>query len=371
MAALRDPSENLLHVSNLIYHKFQAPLADQLAKITGLDRAFFANTGTEAVEGAIKLARAFGRERSPERTGVLAVQNSFHGRTLGALAATWPEKYRKPFEPLPAGMSFIRQNDVSHLESSFNDGVGALLLEVIQGEGGVVPAPAGYLKAARDACDAAGALLVLEGKGVVARYAVECLRVWAVVAVVWGAGRLLRQRPPGDPRPPPGLGALAAGPPLWWPRGSVVASGGVLGRGAQAARGGAALAPGAAGPDGGEEGAPALPPWAPVAGPGRAPERPPPQLLLFRRNRRPHHVCVISFRVRRSPILLARLRHPASEDLLLLRPCRPRRGRPARARARCGSRATGRVNKRTRTKVVRPSTTMATGSHGNEKRSRS
>ncbi|MGH7967257.1 MAG: aminotransferase class III-fold pyridoxal phosphate-dependent enzyme, partial [Limisphaerales bacterium] len=81
MSVLRDSSENLLHISNLIYHRFQAPLADQLAKLSGLDRAFFANTGTEAVEGALKLARVFGRQRSEERTGILAIENSFHGRT--------------------------------------------------------------------------------------------------------------------------------------------------------------------------------------------------------------------------------------------------------------------------------------------------
>jgi len=162
MAVLRDPSENLLHVSNLIYHRFQAPLADKLAKLTGLDRAFFANTGTEAVEGALKLARAFGRERSAERTGILAVENSFHGRTLGALAATWPEKYRKPFEPLPPGVKFIRQNDVSHLKSNFSPNVAALLVEVIQGEGGVVELDEEFLKAGQELCRQHGALFICD-----------------------------------------------------------------------------------------------------------------------------------------------------------------------------------------------------------------
>ena len=162
MAALRDPSENLLHVSNLIYHRFQAPLADQLANITGLDRTFFANTGTEAVEGALKLSRAYGRERSPERTGILAMENSFHGRTMGALAATWPEKYRKPFEPLPAGVAFVRQNDIRHLESSFTPGIAALLVEVIQGEGGVVELDEEFLKAGQELCRKHGALFICD-----------------------------------------------------------------------------------------------------------------------------------------------------------------------------------------------------------------
>jgi len=162
MAALRDPSESLLHVSNLIYHRFQAPLADKLAKLTGLDRAFFANTGTEAVEGALKLARAYGREHSSERTGILAIENSFHGRTMGALAATWPEKYRKPFEPLPPGVKFIRQNDVGHLESNFSPNTAALLVEVIQGEGGVVELDEEFLKAGQELCRKHGALFICD-----------------------------------------------------------------------------------------------------------------------------------------------------------------------------------------------------------------
>jgi acetylornithine/N-succinyldiaminopimelate aminotransferase len=162
MAVLRDPSENLLHVSNLIYHCYQAPLADQLAKLTGLDRAFFANTGTEAVEGALKLARAYGREQSEERVGILAMENSFHGRTMGALAATWPEKYRKPFEPLPQGVKFIRQNDVSHLKRNFSPDVAALLVEVIQGEGGIVELDEEFLKTGQELCREHGALFICD-----------------------------------------------------------------------------------------------------------------------------------------------------------------------------------------------------------------
>jgi acetylornithine/N-succinyldiaminopimelate aminotransferase len=162
MAVLRDPSESLLHVSNLIYHRFQAPLADQLAKLTGLDRAFFANTGTEAVEGALKLARAFSREHSPDRTCILALENSFHGRTMGALAATWPEKYRKPFEPLPPGVKFIRQNDVIHLKRNFSPDVAALLVEVIQGEGGVVELDEEFLKTGEELCREHGTVFICD-----------------------------------------------------------------------------------------------------------------------------------------------------------------------------------------------------------------
>jgi acetylornithine/N-succinyldiaminopimelate aminotransferase len=162
LAALRDPSETLLHVSNLIYHRFQAPLADKLTKLTGLDRAFFANTGTEAVEGAMKLARAYGRRDSSERVEILAIENSFHGRTLGALSATWPEKYRKPFEPLPPGVKFVRQNDITHLDGNFSPRVAALLVEVIQGEGGVVELDEKFLKAGQELCRTHGALLICD-----------------------------------------------------------------------------------------------------------------------------------------------------------------------------------------------------------------
>ena len=162
LEALRDPSESLLHVSNLIYHRFQAPLADKLARLTRLDRAFFANTGTEAVEGAMKLARAYGRHISSERVEVLAIENSFHGRTLGALSATWPEKYRKPFEPLPPAVKFVRQDDIAHLEANFSPRVAALLVEVIQGEGGVVELDEKFLKAGQELCRKHDALFICD-----------------------------------------------------------------------------------------------------------------------------------------------------------------------------------------------------------------
>jgi acetylornithine/N-succinyldiaminopimelate aminotransferase len=166
LATLRDEAESLLHVSNLIYHPYQAPLAERLTRCAGLDRAFFANTGTEAIEGALKLARAYSRKHHPaepfERFEVLAVQNSFHGRTFGALSATWPEKYRRPFEPLVPGARFVRLNDVAHLRESFTPRVAALLVEVIQGEGGVVEVSEEFLAAAQELCRAHDALLICD-----------------------------------------------------------------------------------------------------------------------------------------------------------------------------------------------------------------
>jgi len=164
LAVLRDEAETLLHVSNLVYHRYQAPLAERLARWAGLDRVFFGNSGTEVTEGAIKLARAYARKNHPaepfERYEILAVENSFHGRTSGALAATWPEKYRAPFEPLLPGVRFVRLNDVAHLRECFTPRVAALIVETIQGEGGVVKISEEFLKAGEALARAHDALLV-------------------------------------------------------------------------------------------------------------------------------------------------------------------------------------------------------------------
>lgn len=165
-AILRTESESLLHVSNLIYHRYQGPLAQKLAEHSGLDRVFFGNTGTEAIEGALKLARAYARKHHAaepfDRYEILAVENSFHGRTMGSLSATWPEKYRKPFEPLIPGIKFVRLNDVAHLRESLTPRVAAVLLEVIQGEGGVVELSEQFLKTAEELCRANDALFIAD-----------------------------------------------------------------------------------------------------------------------------------------------------------------------------------------------------------------
>ncbi len=151
--ALVQQGQRLLHVSNLFYHDYQAALARKLTKISGLDRVFFTNSGTEAIEGALKLARAYARlnnsnGRKP-RWRLLALDNSFHGRTFGALAATGQAKYRAPFLPLMPGVRFVRFNDVRDLEKQFDSSVCAVLLEPIQGEGGIQPLSPAFLKRAR------------------------------------------------------------------------------------------------------------------------------------------------------------------------------------------------------------------------------
>ncbi|MGH9470212.1 MAG: aspartate aminotransferase family protein [Terriglobia bacterium] len=161
MRVLWDQAESLLHVSNLLYHPYQAPLAERLTRLAGLDRVFFGNSGTEVTEGGIKLARAYARQRHPERTEILAVENSFHGRTLGALSATWPEKYRQPFEPLVPGIRFVR-NDANTLEEAFTPRVAALMVETIQGEGGVVEISEEFLNTAQDLCRANEAVFIID-----------------------------------------------------------------------------------------------------------------------------------------------------------------------------------------------------------------
>ena len=178
MAVLRDADETLLHVSNLLYHPYQGFLASKLAAWSGLDRVFFGNSGTEVTEGAMKLARAYARKRYPaepfERVEILALENSFHGRTFGALSATWPEKYRKPFEPLVPGVRFVRLNDVESLRQSFSPRVAAIMVETIQGEGGIVPVSELFLKAAEQLCREHDALYIADeiqcGLGRTGRY---------------------------------------------------------------------------------------------------------------------------------------------------------------------------------------------------------
>ncbi len=163
---LRDQA-NLLHTSNLYYHPYQGQLAERLVKASGLSRVFFCNTGTEANEGALKLARGWQRRQGREgKTEFVALVNSFHGRTMGALSITEQEKYRKPFEPLIPGVRFIDPNnganDFAEAREAINEKTAAVIIETIQGESGVHPVNDDFLKAVREACDRVDALLILD-----------------------------------------------------------------------------------------------------------------------------------------------------------------------------------------------------------------
>ncbi|MGC9197525.1 MAG: aspartate aminotransferase family protein [Acidobacteriaceae bacterium] len=165
-AALQQQIHGLWHTSNLFYHQGTSELALRLTEITGLDRVFLCNTGTEAWEAALKLARAHAHMlRSQGKTigtGILAMQDSFHGRTMGSVATTHKLKYREPFEPVMPGVSFVPFNDVEALRAAFSTDICAIAIEVVQGEGGIHPVSAQFLAAARELCDSTGALLLLD-----------------------------------------------------------------------------------------------------------------------------------------------------------------------------------------------------------------
>ena len=153
----------LVHVSNIYYTTPMVELAEALVRLSFADRVFFANSGAEANEGAIKLCRRYSREKfGPGRHRIISTLNSFHGRTLGALSATGQEKFHQGFEPLLEGFKFVPFNDLGALAAAVDDSVCAVMLEPIQGEGGVCLPDAGYLKDVRRWCAEKGLLLVLD-----------------------------------------------------------------------------------------------------------------------------------------------------------------------------------------------------------------
>lgn len=160
--AITEQAAKVIHVSNLYYTQPQADAAAKLVKLSGLDRAFFANSGAEANEGAIKIARKFAKQIAADKTQIITAWDSFHGRTLATLTATGQPKYHKGFEPLPAGFDYVHYNDIDELAAKMSDKTCAVMLETIQGEGGVYPPKGDYLKQVRELCDKHGALLILD-----------------------------------------------------------------------------------------------------------------------------------------------------------------------------------------------------------------
>jgi acetylornithine/N-succinyldiaminopimelate aminotransferase len=164
--AIARQSRALIHTSNLYYHEGQANLALRLTELTGLDRAFFCNSGTEAWECAMKLARAHAGllrdEGNKIGTKFLALDQSFHGRTFGAVSTTHKAKYREPFGPVVPGVEFVSFNDVADLRAKFSNEVCAILVEAIQGEGGVRPISQEFITEARALATSTGALLIVD-----------------------------------------------------------------------------------------------------------------------------------------------------------------------------------------------------------------
>ena len=155
--ALKDASNSLLHVSNLYYHPAQGILGEKLVRAAGMNRAFFCNSGTEANEAALKFARL-----ATKKTKLVALEESFHGRSMGSLSLTGHAAYREPFEPMVPGVSFVPANDIAALEAAVDDDTAAIFLEPVMGEGGIIPLTDEFLIAARQIADRRHALLVLD-----------------------------------------------------------------------------------------------------------------------------------------------------------------------------------------------------------------
>ena len=164
--AIAHQSARLLHTSNLFFHEGTANLALRLTEISGMDRVFFCNSGTEAWEAALKLTRAYATKARENGKHIgkkfLALEHSFHGRTMGSVATTYKDKYREPFAPVMPDVEFVRFNDIADLRAKFSEDVCGICLEVIQGEGGIHPVSKEFFATARELCDSTGALLLAD-----------------------------------------------------------------------------------------------------------------------------------------------------------------------------------------------------------------
>lgn len=161
-AAIARQATELLHTSNLFFHPLQAEVAARLTALSGMDRAFFCNSGAEAVEACLKFARRYWHAQGAPRARFVALEHSFHGRTIGALSVTWDEHYRSPFAPLVGDVVFVAADDPAALEAAVTGDTAAVIVEPIQGEGGVRPLPQAMADAIRESCARTGALLIAD-----------------------------------------------------------------------------------------------------------------------------------------------------------------------------------------------------------------
>ena len=161
-AAIAEQASTLLHTSNLFFHPLQGEVAARLAALTGLPRAFFTNSGTEAVEACLKFARRYWHSQKAPRGGYVAFEHAFHGRTMGSLSVTWDEHYRAPFAPLVGDVQWVSPEDPDALLAAVTDQTAAVIVEPFQGEGGVRPLSTAMSAAIRDACARTGALVIAD-----------------------------------------------------------------------------------------------------------------------------------------------------------------------------------------------------------------
>ncbi len=163
LKAIREQSARAIHLSNLYYNEYQGQLAQRLCQLSGLDRAFFSNSGTEAIEGSIKLARLAGHKNGGDsKSQLVALHGSYHGRTFGAMSLTGQEKYRKGFEPMLDAVTFVSQNNVEALRAAVNSNTCAIVLEPIFGEGGILECSEEFLRACRALADEHHAALIFD-----------------------------------------------------------------------------------------------------------------------------------------------------------------------------------------------------------------
>lgn len=162
VAAIADQAGKLIHCSNLYYTEVQAKLVKKLAAVSGLDKVFIANSGAEANEGAMKLARKYAKQINPNKVEIITATHCFHGRTLATLTATAQPKYQEGYEPLPGGFKYVPFNDIEALKAAVSEKTCAILLEPIQGEGGINMPDDSYFKQVRQLCDETGVLLILD-----------------------------------------------------------------------------------------------------------------------------------------------------------------------------------------------------------------
>ena len=166
LKVVKKQSARMIHSSNLFFHEFQAPLAEKLCKMSGMDRVFFSNSGTEAWEGAMKLARAYAKSTAKDghkpKWKFIALDDSFHGRTYGSLSTTGQAKYRDPYGPNLPGVEFVKFNDIADLSAKVNGEVCGILIETVQGEGGIRPLSKEFMNAVRKLADKYDSLLILD-----------------------------------------------------------------------------------------------------------------------------------------------------------------------------------------------------------------
>lgn len=160
--SLTEQIKKLCHTSNLFYHENGGAAAEALNRVSGMDHVFFTNSGTEAIEGALKTARKYAALKGNGRFEIIAMEDSFHGRSMGALSVTGTAAYREPFEPLIPGVRFARFNDLDSVKANITDKTCAILLEPLQGEGGIHPATQGFMEGIRALCDEQDILMICD-----------------------------------------------------------------------------------------------------------------------------------------------------------------------------------------------------------------